>query len=48
MISKKSAPTELLSRGSRVRVTPGAPYEINKVSTEVEAFFRFVEHLVGY
>ena len=33
MISKKSVPTELLSRGSRVRVTPDAPYEINNGKT---------------
>ena len=43
MISKKSAPTELLSRGSRVRVTPSAPYiEINKASHKLRGFFRLV------
>lgn len=33
MISKKLAPTELLSRGSTVRVCSGAPYEINNGKT---------------
>ena len=35
----KSALIELLGRGSRVRVTPDAPYETNKVPTSVGAFF---------
>ena len=45
MISKKSALTELLSRGSRVRVAPDVPFLKLTKSRRMSGLFKFTNFL---